>query len=87
MNEDWRKPLANQNQFPLALLFLSLEPTGTEVLPRGESVFTFDLSYSNIITIRDSQLENLVLDLESLGSVFRWEIGLGRGLQTGVTVP
>lgn len=86
-NESWRKPLANQNQFPLALLFLSLEPTGTQVLPRGESVFTFDFSYSNTITIRDSPVENLVLDLESLGSVFRWEIGLGRGLQTGVAVP
>lgn len=83
----WRKPLANQNQFPLALLFLSLEPSGTQVLPRGESAFAFDFSYSNTITIRDGAEETLVLDLESLRSVVRWEIGVGRSFQTGVSVP
>jgi hypothetical protein len=87
VEEQWRAPLTNRNQFPLAVLFLSLEPSGTRLLPRGASSFALDFSYSNIITLRESAEETLVLDLEMLRTLVRWELGLGRGFQVGAALP
>lgn len=85
--EPWRKPLASRNQFPLALLFLSLEPERATTLGRGEKTISLDWSYSNILVLAEKGEESLVLDLESLRTVVQLEYGLGGGIQAGAAVP
>ncbi|MFQ5793099.1 MAG: DUF3187 family protein, partial [Acidobacteriota bacterium] len=86
-DDSWRKPLASRNQFPLALLFVSLEPERAGVLAKGEQALLFDFGYSNIITLQSREEESLTLDLEYLRSVFRFDAGLGRGFEVSTSFP
>lgn len=83
----WRRPLANRNQFPPALLFLVLEPERATVHPRGEAFFAVDFAYSNIVSISYAPTETLVVDLESIRFLLGGQVGLGKGFEVGATLP
>jgi hypothetical protein len=66
---------------------LALEPERGTVLPAGARRLSFDFSYSNLITLGETNGESLVLDMESLRSTVRGRIGLGRGWELGAEAP
>ena len=83
----WRRPLAHRNQFPPALLFLSLEPERGDVLGKKEVLLSFDFSYSNILANHMLSSESLLIDMEYLRSLARIGLGLGRGFELDASLP
>jgi len=86
-DDSWRKPVGNRNQFPPSLLVLALEPERGTALRRGESFFSFDFDYSNVISIAEAPNEFIVVDLESARFLPHARVGLGRGVELGAAVP
>jgi hypothetical protein len=86
-DDNWRKPLANRNQFPLALLFLDPEPESGLVSSKGQKSISFNFNYSNVLLQEDSSHESLLLDMEYLGSTLRFKEGLGSGLEAALSIP
>jgi hypothetical protein len=86
-DDTWRKPLRNRNQFPPALLFISLEPERATVLEKDDRRLGFNFDYSNILVSQHTNGEELFVDAEYLRSDFRFETGLGRGLEVRASIP
>jgi hypothetical protein len=86
-DDSWRKPLSNRNRFPLALLFLSMNPERATVLDKGERAFSLDFDYSNILAPQSSSQESLELDMEYLSATIGFRAGLGKGFELGAALP
>jgi hypothetical protein len=86
-DDDWRKPLANRNQFPLALLFLDPEPESGVVLSKGRKSISFNFNYSNVLLQENSTHESLLLDMEYLASTLGFRAGLGNGIEAALSLP
>jgi hypothetical protein len=86
-DDAWRGPVANRNQFPPAFLFISLEPERARVLKKGERTVSVHFDYSNIITLQETELESLEIDLESLRALLQVSFGLGRELEITGRIP
>ncbi len=87
VEDSWRKPLANRNQFPLALFFISLDPERATVLEKGERAVILDFNYSNHIISQSHLGESLLLDMEYLSSTFQFNAGIGKGFEIGASLP
>jgi hypothetical protein len=83
----WRKPLRNRNQFAPALLFIALEPERATVLGKGDRRLGLNFDYSNILVSQHTNGEELFVDAEYLRSDFRFETGLGEGIDVRVSIP
>jgi hypothetical protein len=86
-DDTWRRPLRNRNQFPPALLFIFLEPERATVLEKDERLFGLNFDYSNILVSQQTNGDALFVDAEYLRSDFRFETGLGRGLEVRASIP
>ncbi len=86
-DDSWRTPLANRNQFPLAFLFIALEPERATVLSKGERRLFFNFDYSNILVLQDTMNEDLDIDLESLRVNLQIKYGLGRDFEIAAALP
>jgi hypothetical protein len=86
-DDSWRKPLGNRNQFPPSLLFISMEPERAAVLAKGDRSLGLNFDYSNILVFRKTDREELFLDAEYLRTDFRFETGLGKGLEVRASIP
>jgi hypothetical protein len=86
-DDNWRKPLANRNQFPLALLFLDPEPESGMVLPKGRKSISLNFNYSNTLLQENSTHESLLLDMEYLDSTLGFRTGFGNGVEAGISLP
>jgi hypothetical protein len=86
-DDSWRKPLANRNQFPLALLFLDPEPESGFILSKGRKSISLNFDYSNVLLQENSMHESLLLDMEYLGSTLGFRAGLGDGIEAGLSLP
>jgi hypothetical protein len=86
-DDDWRKPLANRNQFPLALLLLDPEPDNGVVLSKGRKSLSLNFSYSNVLLQENSAHESLLLDMEYLDSTLGFRAGLGKGFEAALSIP
>jgi hypothetical protein len=84
---DWRRPLANRNQFPLALLFIAPNRADGEVLPRGARSVSLNFDYSNILSRDAAGRESLWLDMEYTSAAIGFQVGLGRGFEAGASLP
>ncbi len=84
---DWRRPLANRNHYPLALLFLAPDADGGDVLPRGVQSLSFNFGYSNILARDVSKRESLWLDMEYTSATLGIEAGLGKGFEAAASLP
>jgi hypothetical protein len=84
---DWRKPLANRNQFPLAVLFLMPEPESGSVLAKGKKSFSLNFAYSNVLLAENSLGESLLLDMEYLSTSLGLRAGFGHGIEAGISLP
>jgi hypothetical protein len=70
-----------------ALLFIAMEPERAAVLAKGDINLGFNFAYSNILVYRQNDRETLFLDGEYLRSDFRFESGLGKGLEIRGSIP
>ncbi len=86
-DSDWRRPLASRNQFPLALMFVSLTPDRARTLEAGRMALDLQLDYSNIIMHQDSETELVSLDLEYLRTDVGLRRGFARDIELGVSIP
>jgi hypothetical protein len=84
---DWRRPLGNRNQAPLALLFVSLTPDGASSIDKGQLEIDAVFDYSNMIFHRETETELLHLDMEYVRTLFSVKRGFGAGLELGVELP
>jgi hypothetical protein len=84
---DWRRPLGNRNQVPLALLFVSLTPEGASTIDKGQLEIDAVFDYSNMIFHRETETELLHLDMEYLRTLFSVKRGFGAGFELGVELP
>lgn len=83
----WRQPLANRNQFPIAVQFIYMKPESATVLTKNEFRLAFNFDYSNTIIDRSNDRESLALDMEHLSTEIRVQAGLGKGFELGVWLP
>lgn len=86
-DDSWRTPLADRNQFPVALLFIMPEPESGLVLSRGEQSFSLNFSYANVLAGEDSLRESLLIDWECLNSTLVFRAGLGAGMEGAISLP
>ncbi len=87
VSTDWRKPLGNRNQTPLALFFVYLTPDRAGALGKGVLDLDMVFDYSNIIQEQQTENEFLRFDLEYLRTLISLKRGFGRGLELGFEVP
>ncbi len=86
-DDSWRNPLADRNQFPVALLFIMPEPESGLVFSRGEQSFSLNFSYANVLAGEDSLRESLLIDWECLNSTLAFRAGLGAGTEGAISLP
>lgn len=87
VDDTWRGPLANRNQFPPAFLFISLEPERARVLQKGDRSVFVNFDYSNILVLQESELEDFQIDLETLRILLQGKWGLGREFEVAGSLP
>lgn len=83
----WRRPLDSRNQFPIALMFVSLTPDSATSLSRGDTRVDVRFDYSNIISGHEAEDEFFYLDLEYLRSEILVSHGLPKRVEFGISVP
>lgn len=83
----WRGPMENRNQFPLALLFVSMTPEAAESLAAGETFVGLQFDYSNVILDRELEDERIRLDLEYLRTAISLSRGIPGGMEVRATLP
>jgi Protein of unknown function (DUF3187) len=87
VDDRWRGPLSNRNQFPPALLFVSLEPERARVLTKGERTIFVGFDYSNVLVVQETESGSLQIDLESLRTLVQGRFGLGKHFEIAAGLP
>lgn len=82
-----RGPMAVRNQHPAQLLVAHLEPRGADVLPAGDTAVRAGAAYTSLFLFGSTPASSFAMDGEQLRSSFTGRLGLGRGLELGVTIP
>ncbi|MAD35059.1 MAG: hypothetical protein CMJ88_15070 [Planctomycetes bacterium] len=82
-----RGPMAVRNQHPAQLLVAHLDARGADVLPAGDTAVRVGAAYTSLFLIGSTPQSSFVMDGEQLRASLAGRLGLGRGLELGVTVP